>query len=239
MSQTPLKRFYKTVSILETEAGWAIALDDRPMRTPANQPLCVPTSLLAEIIAQEWDRQSSQINMHAMTLTRMANVALDRTPSQRPDMIGEFVRYCETDLLCFPDTQPADLAQTQNQLWAPIRDWAACTLSIDLKVNQESLIALDHPPKSLEAARQYAAGYDDFMLTGLLYGTSLFGSALLASAVLESHLDTDTAHRAAILPELFQMQNWGQDEEMQAVLDAKQTEAQNLGLYVNSLKKKS
>ncbi|MEM9779236.1 MAG: ATP12 family protein, partial [Pseudomonadota bacterium] len=57
MSWTPQKRFWTDVAVTEAEGGFAVALDGRPLRTPAKAALVLPNRPLAEAIAAEWDAQ--------------------------------------------------------------------------------------------------------------------------------------------------------------------------------------
>ena len=95
-----MKRFWKDVAIVPQDCGWGIALDGRPMRTPHRAPLIVASAMLAEAIAAEWEGQGEQIDLLRLHLTRLANVAIDRTPDVRDGMADEVARlFCETDVL--------------------------------------------------------------------------------------------------------------------------------------------
>ena len=43
------KKFYKDVSVTPLDEGFGLALDGRPVRTPARAPLAVPNKILAEL----------------------------------------------------------------------------------------------------------------------------------------------------------------------------------------------
>ena len=72
------KRFYKDVSVAEGEGGeHVIALDGRPVRTPAKNPLSAPTLALAELIRAEWAAQGEFIDPATMPVTKLVNTAID------------------------------------------------------------------------------------------------------------------------------------------------------------------
>src|SRR5204863_3676548 len=52
-----MKRVYREATTRRAGDGWGIALDGRPMRTPAKHELVVSSAALAEAIAAEWDAQ--------------------------------------------------------------------------------------------------------------------------------------------------------------------------------------
>ena len=81
------------------------------------------------------------------------------------------------------------------------------------------------PEASLERAQALALEMDDFRLTGLVAGTALFGSAVLALAVVRGALTGEGALAVATLDERFQAEQWGLDEEAAARVAAHQAEA--------------
>ena len=230
-----MKRFYKQVTTEQSGSAWRILLDGRPVKTPALAELAVPTQSLAEAMASEWAEQGDTVDIQGMHLTRLTNVAIDRTPSQREGMIDEVVKYCETDLLCFLAETPADLRDRQICQWRPVRDWAGKHLDVVLLEVPDGLLAAPQPPASLDAARTYCDNLGDLRLTGLNFGLGLFGSALLALAVCEGHLNSEEAYERSILDETFQAERWGQDDENLARLANNRAQASALGTFFSSL----
>lgn len=235
MAPAIMKRFYKAASIEASEGGWLVLLDSRAVKTPARQRLAVPSEALARAIAGEWNRQGAHVDVQAMHLTRLVNVALDRVGQQRSAMVDEVVKYCQTDLLCFLAETPADLRARQISQWRPVREWAGKALDIVLLEVPGGLLAAPQPPASLEAARAYADGLDDLQLTGLNFGLGLFGSALLAIAVTAGHIGAGAAYELSILDELYQAEHWGADAENEARLNLNRRQAEALADLFSSL----
>lgn len=229
-----LKRFFTAATAGEIEGGFGVFLDGRPVRTPAGRPQAVPTLALAEAMAEEWERQDGVIDIASMHLTRLANVAIDRTPLTREDMEAEVGHFCETDLVCFLDPNNTGLRDRQNEHWRPMRDWAGQHLGIML-LPVEGVIASPQPATSLETARTHARALDDFRLTGLVYGCGLFSSAVLALATEQGRLDALEAFGLSRLEEDFQIEHWGEDMEAAAVANARRLEAAALGAWFETL----
>lgn len=63
-----MKRFWKTVGIENRGDSLLVTLDKRALKTPDGKPLLVPASksLLATLIAAEWDHQKTLIKPHAL-----------------------------------------------------------------------------------------------------------------------------------------------------------------------------
>ena len=111
------KRFYKTAAFTETPDGFAITLDDKPVRTPTRERLVVPSRQLAEAIAAEWEAQIDVIDPGTMPLTRLAFVAVDRMDETREAARAEALRYAETDLTCYPSDYPQGLIAREDAAW--------------------------------------------------------------------------------------------------------------------------
>jgi chaperone required for assembly of F1-ATPase len=229
------KRFYKDAAAEQMPGGWTVALDGRTIKTPARAALCLPSQRLARAIAAEWNEQDDIIDLAAMHLTRLANVAIDRTPEVREEMADELARYCETDLLCHIAEGPEELVEREEAYWRPVREWAGQELDI-LLVPVEGLLASPQPDASLEAARQVALEMDDFRLTGTLFGCGLFGSALLALAVAEGQLSAADAFEVSRVDEAWQIEQWGEDEEAKAATEARRKEARALETWMRGLR---
>ena len=233
-SSTGPKRFYKTTSIEEAETGWAVLLDNRTVKTPARAGLILPSQRLAEAIAAEWDEQGERLDLSGMMLTRLANVAIDRTPEARDEMVEELTRYAETDLLCHLEDREPTLRQRQDENWGPWRSWAGKSLGIVL-VPMEGIMASPQPAASLDAVREHARPLDDFRLTGLSWATALFGSVVLALGVEQNQLQADTAFKLSCLDEDFQAEQWGHDEEASQVRQSRANDAAAIGLWFEGL----
>ena len=70
-----MKRFYARAT---AEAGGAVLLDGKSIRTPGRNALALPTPALAEAVAAEWNAQGEKVDPRSMPLTGLANAAIDR-----------------------------------------------------------------------------------------------------------------------------------------------------------------
>jgi chaperone required for assembly of F1-ATPase len=228
------KRFYRAAGAERLGHAWTTALDGRTLKTPQRNPLALPARGLAEAIAAEWEAQGEHIELLHLHLTRLANVAIDRTPEARDAMADEVARYCETDLTCHIAEEPEELAALEEGHWGPVRDWAGDALGVIL-VTTQGVRAAPQPDASLDAARHYALSLDDFRLTGLVYGCALFGSAVLAMAVCEGVLPAEEAFTMSRIDETWQAARWGEDEDAAAAANARRAEAEALGRWFAGL----
>jgi len=210
-----MKRVYKQAAARAAEGGWGVALDGRPMRTPAKHELIVPSAALAEAVAAEWDAQQDEIRPATMPLTRLAATAIDRTRTQRELVAAETANYAGTDLVCYRADHPPALIARQHAGWQPLIDWAMQRYDAALAVTS-GIVPQPQSPAALKAFAAAVAAQDDFRLTALHAMTTACGSLVIALALIEGRLDAAAAFAVSQLDETFQIEAWGEDAEAAA-----------------------
>ena len=227
------KRFYKTVTVDEAGGEWRILLDGMQLRTPGKLKLAVPTKSLAETVAAEWEAQTGRINPSLMPVTRLVNVAVEQTPSRRADLVAEARRYAETDLVCYRAPQPRILNERQSAAWDKWLEWGA-ERGVVLETT-ESLHAVEQPSGSLEKIERYAEGLDDLRLTLFVHLIAVFGSVLLAMAVMGGEVSAEDAFDVSRVEIDYQIELWGEDEEQAEITAALRDETIALGSILSVL----
>jgi len=228
------KRFYTDVTVVEAEAGLAVHLDGRPVKSPAKRALSLPTRELAELVASEWAAQGEHIDAPAMPATRLCFVALDLIPDAREATVAEVTKYASTDLVCFRAPEPAELVAAQAASWNPVIAWAERALGAHF-VPATGLMPIDQDPVALQRVMQRAGELDDWRLTTLAHVTAVCGSALIALALLDGEIDGDKAFVLSTLDEHFQISQWGEDHEAADRLTRLRTELVTMGRVLRAL----
>lgn len=219
MSWTRRRRFWETATVRREEAGLAVALDERLLRTPAGALLVVPTEPLAAAIAAEWNAVEAEIDPGRLPHTRMANSAIDRVEPQREAVIDTVAAYGGTDLLCYRAERPEALVARQAAGWDPWLAWADRVIGAPL-VTATGIMHRAQPPASLAALRAAVATEDAFGLVALHDLATLSGSLVLGLAVRRDALAPDPAWALSRIDEAWQAEQWGLDSEAEAVADA-------------------
>ena len=212
-----MKRFYKKAETQSDDGGHQIVLDGRPVRTPAKAPLRVPAARLAEAIVEEWDSQGDTIDPRSMPLTGLANAAIDRIGPDHDAFVRGLAVYGETDLLCYRADTPAPLMDRQAEAWDPLLAWARHRFDIDFEVI-EGIMHCEQPAATVERLRKAVEARDAFGLAALSQLTTISGSLVIALALAEGAVDTDTAWTAATVDEAWQTEQWGEDLDAARVL---------------------
>lgn len=209
------RRFYRTVEVAARDGGFAILLDGKPARTPAQGPFLSPTRGLADAIAAEWDVQEKTIEPLSMPLWVLVSSALYDVVQARERVLENVAGFARTDLLCYRATHPADLIALQRERWQPLLDWAAREFDAPLKV-MDGVIFEDQPEPAMAALHKAVASHDDHGLAALSHATRALGSLVLALALVRGRIAGVEAIELSLLDELYQIEKWGDDPEAHA-----------------------
>ena len=215
-----MKRFYKEAAAAPVDDSWQVALDGRPVKTPARNGLVVPTERLGQALAEEWQDQGEEIDPRSMPLTGLANAAIDRVAPDPASFAESLARYGESDLLCYRAEGPQPLVERQAELWDPLLAWARRRFDIEL----ETACGIMHRPQhgeTIERLARAVASRDAFRLAALSPLVTVSGSLVIALALAENAIDLETGWAAATLDERWQIEQWGEDAEAAAMLAAR------------------
>jgi chaperone required for assembly of F1-ATPase len=208
------KRFYAHASVVESPGGFAITLDDKPVRTPSGHALVAPSRDIADAIAAEWDAQQEIIDPPTMPVTRFANSVVDAVEDRVDAVIDDIAKYFGSDLLFYRAGHPAELVAREAALWDPPLFWAAESLGAHF-ILAEGIVHVRQPDQAIAAARA-ALPADPWSVAALHVVTTTTGSALLALALFRGVLNAEEVWAAAHVDEDWNIEQWGVDEEVAA-----------------------
>ncbi len=210
-----MKRFWKHVEAVATDAGWQVALDGKPMRLPGGTILTVPVRALADTLVAEWGQVEGDVQVAQLPLTRLAGTVRERIEPNPEPVARELARWAETDLLSYRAAHPDALVAVQSAEWDPWLDWAAETYGARLVVT-EGVTPIIQPRAAVAALTAAVAAHDAWGLGALGVLVPALGSLVLGLAVTAGVLDAAAAHRLASLDETFQERRWGTDADAAA-----------------------
>jgi chaperone required for assembly of F1-ATPase len=208
------QRFYTNAGVAESPGGFAITLDDKPVRTPSGRPLAAPTRQIADAIAAEWNAQQEIIDPLTMPLTRLANSVVDAVVDRVEAVTEDVAKYLGSDLLFYRAGHPEALVAREAAHWDPVLFWAADALGAHFMLG-EGIVHVRQPDQAIAAARA-ALPTDPWSVAAVHVVTTLTGSALLALALVRGVLDQDQVWAAAHVDEHWNIERWGVDEEVAA-----------------------
>jgi chaperone required for assembly of F1-ATPase len=217
-----LKRFYQDAGVAESDAGFAITLDGKQVKTPSRRNLAAPDRAIAEAIAAEWQAQPELINPTTMPLTRLANSVIDAVVERIDAVTDDVAKYFESDLLFYRASHPEALVAREAKHWDPVLFWAAGTLGAHF-ILAEGIVHVRQPEPAVAAARA-ALPTDPWSIAAFHVVTTITGSALLGLALTQGVRDADQVWAAAHVDEDWNIEQWGIDEEVAARRAARQVD---------------
>lgn len=229
-----MKRFWKVAEAVSQDGGWGIALDGRPVRTPARAPLVVENAALAQAIAAEWTAQQETIEPATMPLTGIANAAIDLAGADPAGFAEPIAAYAESDLLCYRDDRDALLQGEQAAAWNPLLAWAEARHGVEFALTQ-GVLPIDQPPATIAALRAAVFAQDPFRLAALAPLVTIGGSLVAALALIEAAFDADALWDAVSLDELYQERRWGADSEAQKARALREADWHNAARFLGLL----
>ena len=213
------KRFYANAGVGETDGGFTVTLDGKPIKTPSGRTVIVPVRSLAETIAAEWNAQGEFIEPLTMPVTRFANSVLQGVVDNVVAVADDVAKYFESDLLFYRAGHPEGLVAREATHWDPVLFWARDALGAHF-ILAEGVMHVRQPENAVAVARAALPG-DAWEIAALHVITTLTGSALLALALFRGVIDPDQAWAAAHVDEDWNAEKWGVDEEVAARRAAK------------------
>jgi chaperone required for assembly of F1-ATPase len=230
-----VKRFWENAAAVASGDGFAIELDGRRVKTPARADLLVPTTVLAEAIAAEWNECGEIVDPRAMPLTGLANAAIDRVSVDKDGFAAGIARYGESDLTCYRAEGPDLLVARQSEAWDALLGWARRRYDVDFAC----VSGVMHVPQPEETVRKlvYAvAALDAFRLAALSQLVTIGGSLVAGLAVVDEMIPAEGAWEAVSLDDRWQMEHWGADAEAQAALDARRRDFMAAARFLDLLR---
>jgi len=206
------KRFYADAGVGETDGGFTVTLDGKPIKTPSGRTVIVPVRSLAEMIAAEWNAQGEFIEPLTMPATRFANSVVQGVADNVDAVTDDVAKYFGSDLLFYRAGHPEELVAREATHWDPVLFWVKDALGAHF-ILAEGVMHVRQPDSAVAAARGALPG-DPWAIAALHLITTLTGSALLALALFRGVIDPEQAWAAAHVDEDWNAEKWGVDEEV-------------------------
>jgi chaperone required for assembly of F1-ATPase len=218
-----VKRFWQTAAATPQAALWGVALDGKPLRTPARAALLVPTAALAHAIADEWNAVADRIDPRAMPLTGLANAAIDRVMPDAPAFAARLAAWGQSELIAYRADGPPSLVAAQAEAWDSWAAWFTHRHDASLAITT-GVMHVAQPAETLARIAAAFAAFTPFQLAALDPVVTITGSAVLALAVADGAMPADAAYDAAHVDARWQAQHWGEDALAQAAEAARRAE---------------
>jgi len=207
----PKKRFYKNVSLVQSNGKFEINLDHRKLKTPLGSPLQISSEALAQAVANEWMSQKEVINLNQMHINGLCNTSLDNPGNTGPaQLVQSILAFLETDTVLFYGEEPPELLTAQMERWSPVILWFRERFGVAVEPTT-GLVSLARPA-DLETLGRYLSSHSWQALQGFAFGCDALKSLILTVACVERRLTVAEAVGLARLELGVQTQRWGEVE---------------------------
>ena len=232
-----MKKFWKKVQIREIfKNTFQVQLDKKNLKTPMKKDIRFLNYYIAFETSKEWDIDGPTINTDGMIFYGLMSTAIDKIAKNRNLFINEILSFIDTDLICYRADAPNELVQLQNKKWDPI-------ISIIEKYTGfrlETFIGI-MPSKQKKAVhlkvKQLVNQFSDLEISALHRITNVTGSVFLSLCILKGDLYKNHAFELSFLDELWQAENWGNEEEASKKRENISLELNRLTYFVDCLRK--
>ncbi|XP_033108655.1 ATP synthase mitochondrial F1 complex assembly factor 2-like isoform X2 [Anneissia japonica] len=206
------KKFYKDVSVTQSEGVYEINLDRRKLKTPSGKVFQVPSEALAIAVCTEWDKQTDKIQQHTMQLTTLCNAALDNpTGRSKQQVITSILHFLDTDTVCYRQDLPVDLVELQTNEWDPLLEWFNNRYDTDV-TSTMSILPPTIPEDTRSKLQHHLMTHNDWALLGYESAVQSLKSLVVAFALMDRHIHVERAMALSRLEEQFQISKWGEVE---------------------------
>ncbi|MFV0431871.1 MAG: ATP12 family protein [Alphaproteobacteria bacterium] len=231
---TAPKKFWHKAEVQEDASNFYILLDNRRLKTPQKKDVCLPNPAAAMQVVQEWQSQQDHIKPRSMPISRLVMTVIDQLQedeNKRQNWLHTSIKFLETDLILFPSPSPKELCLKEQHHWQPLLGWASATLGHDIQPNQGLSIANQAP--AIKKLSEKTDSYNIWQQAAFSLLTQSTGSAIIAFAAAENHIDVKKAQQAALIHEYYQQNQWGEDAELTAQICNKEFE---IAAFINFLR---
>lgn len=214
-----LRKFYNLVSLRKERDRFLICLEGKPVKTPALNPLELPSEKVANLVRLEFEMQKDYITLPTMPMYNISSCFQDvaSEPALMARTRNRLLSFVKGDTLQFLDPQTS-LRERQIELFGPIH--ALLNMKYGMRYSfEEQLIARDSSSnvKKMEDILDCMAPME---LLTLESASNLLKSAGLGLLFCSGDLAVDKAYRLSRMEEDFQSSRFGRIEEFHGVAEA-------------------
>ena len=232
-----MKKFWKKVQVTRISSNFfQIKLDKKILKTPMNKDLTFLNYHVAFETSKEWDFDGPIINTDEMIFYGLVSTAIDKIKKNKKLFINQLLSFIDTDLICYRADAPIELVQLQNKKWDPIISIVEKYIGFRL----ETFIGI-MPSKQKKVThlkvKQIINQFSDIEISALHRITNITGSVFLSLCILRGDLSKKNAFELSFLDELWQAENWGNEEEASKKRNKISSELNRLIYFVKCLRK--
>ena len=196
----------------------SITYQGKNILTPAKNPLCLPSQLWAEAIAEEWRAQIDKnkklaLDPKEMPKTQLSNSIIDNILPFMAERKQEIMEYARNDVVFYYPTNDPKLYEFLWQEWSDTLKFAQDFFGCAPKTQQGFTEIPEQPQLYTNRCHEFIADLDHWHGGLFYYGVVLCGSFLTVSRFTKGLINPVQAINQADAERIRLEKQWGEDPE--------------------------
>jgi chaperone required for assembly of F1-ATPase len=225
-----IKNIFKTITIKKEHDLYYLYGDQYALKTPSKKPLATQYHQLAQAIQAEWSQDKEAFAPQDLPMTSLLFATIDNIAPSRELVIEQIIARYEFDTIRYYEAPYHMLYAKQIKAWQPLCQWFQKRYDITADmIEAEAQISYQQNPQYQKQLYQLLKHYDDAHLMVIQQISALCTSVILAFAVIEKQIiSSDALFELSMMERLYQLEQWGIDQETQEQLDYDRQELKDL-----------
>jgi chaperone required for assembly of F1-ATPase len=144
-----------------------------------------------------------------MTKQKLEQAMVD-IKNHRNEVIEKLMQFSATDAVFFWNTEDNGLAEKQEEVWAPVLDWASKMFNSKYAITANFDVP-EQGKSTKDNFKNFMKELSDRELAAFYLASINMKSELLAAALVKGQISANQAFDAACLEEHWQVEHWGKD----------------------------
>lgn len=208
------KRFYKDVSVEQLGDNFQVLCDNKPIRLGGDKILPIWSSVIANMIADEFKSQAEDIDLKSMPVTEFVVGLNNFNLDYKNKLLHDTINFINTDVLFYRASYPSSLIERQNRSWDPVLRWASNYFNVSFNTTN-GILPIEQSANTLNVLSRFISSLSDLRFLCFFKFSSAYTSVILALSVINDFITAEEAFNFSRLEEDFQNEFWGKDHEAQ------------------------
>lgn len=159
-------------------------------------------------------KSQKQLNLNTSIYYKIFSLVKDELRFNKLKFVNSLMRYAETDLICYWESEPKDLYSLQEHNWKNIFDLLKHE-KLNFKFTTR-IIPIKQKQKTLYLLREKISNLSNLELGSLMITTEISGSVLLSFLFIKNKINSNRLFENCYLHHEWQSKKWGIVNEEQS-----------------------
>ena len=201
MNILPIKTFIKY-----DRGVYSLFINGKEVLTPNKNNFNFENKEIVLLIDDEIKSQK-QLNLNKSIYYKLFSLVKDELRFNKLKFVNSLMRYAETDLICYWESEPKDLYLLQVHNWKNIFDLLKHE-KLNFKFTTQ-ILPIKQNQKTLDLLREKISNLSNLELGSLMIVTEISGSILLSFLFIKNKINSNGLFENCYLHHEWQSKRWG------------------------------